>query len=282
MGASRDFTTGHDSSASTALLERGVHTERRASRRHVSDGVVSTSAFAPSAPQRPSRTDRPVRRTGRPDGGRDRRGGGRLGSKQVVSVRGRRTAPIQANSKLPRLSFISLALLIGGVVMAMWLSGQSTIQTFEIQNLASQEKQLDNQIETLNRDLENVRSSADVVRRASENGLAVPTNPGIVAEGKDGKVQVKRQATPETDRIVDINGAPIRPGKASSDPEDTGDVSDEVSAIPQSNRGSSERPAEGGASRGDNSARGNGDNSANRQRAGEQSQDLPYAPSVSE
>lgn len=261
MGASRDFTTGNETGTATALLERTPRSR-------------TAQVSAPTRPARPSR--RGVGTGAQPTAYRRRQTPGRLGSKQVVSVRGRRTQPLPATTKLPQLSFISLALLIGGVVLAMWLSGQSTVQTFQIQGLVAQERQLDNQIETLNRDLENVRSSADVARRAADADMGVPVQPGIIEAKDKGKPVVKRRPAPETDRIVDINGSAIRPGKASSDPKGMGDISDEVSAIPEGQRGATD-----GARDAANDGRGTADRAGSAE-AGQGSEQLPYAPSVSQ
>ncbi|MCZ9306312.1 hypothetical protein L8V01_02265 [Corynebacterium sp. c8Ua_181] len=209
MGASRDFTTGIDTGAPTALRER------------------------PSPKRAPSRTRIPHRSTKR------------LGSKQVVSFRGRQLQPQTKKSGLfTRLSVIAITLLIAGVVMAMWLSGLSTKQTFAIQQLTVQDSQLDNQIETLNRDAENLSSSADIARRADEMGMAVPKQPGIAEVGGDGKIVEKREGTPDTEKLIDVNGEPIRPGQASSDPKDTEGMSDSLNAVPQGQQ----RTARGGSS----------------------------------
>lgn len=200
MGASRDFTTGIDTGAPTALRER------------------------PSTKRAPSRTRVPHRS----------RSTNRLGSKQVVSFRGRQLQPQTKKSGLfVRLSVIALTLLIVGVAVAMWLSGLSTKQTFAIQQLTVQDSQLDNQIETLNRDAENLSSSADIARRADEMGMAIPKQPGIAEVGGDGKIVDKREGTPDTEKLIDVNGEPIRPGQASSDPKDTEGLSDSLNAVPQ-------------------------------------------------
>ena len=200
MGASRDFTTGIDTGAPTALRER------------------------PRTKRAPSRTRVPHRS----------RSTNRLGSKQVVSFRGRQLQPQTKKSGLfARLSVIALTLLIVGVAVAMWLSGLSTKQTFAIQQLTVQDSQLDNQIETLNRDAENLSSSADIARRADEMGMAIPKQPGIAEVGGDGKIVDKREGTPDTEKLIDVNGEPIRPGQASSDPKDTEGLSDSLNAVPQ-------------------------------------------------
>ena len=157
----------------------------------------------------------------------------RLGSRQVVTERGRRVAPIKQVTLFSRLSAVAIALLIGGVVLAVWLSGVSTSQTFRIQQLTYQESQLNNQLETLNRDLEQVRSSADVARRGADAKMGIPPQPGIVEVGEDGTVEERRPATEGTEAIIDVNGEPVRTGRATSDPRDTEGVSDELNAVPR-------------------------------------------------
>ncbi|MDK6812535.1 MULTISPECIES: hypothetical protein [Corynebacterium] len=219
MGASRDFTTGADATGQgTALLERGRRT-------------------TPLPSRTPHRGTVPTRRVG--SGLR----GSRLGSKQVVSNRGRRVSqPTRVNGLFARLSFTAIALLITGVAAAMWLSGLSTSQTFKIQELTAQESTLDNQLETLNRDLENVRSASDVARRAHEAKMGIPVQPGVVEVGADGNIEHKREATPDMESVIDVNGEPVRPGQASSDPNATANMSDNLNARPTL----SERNREGG------------------------------------
>ncbi|QRP61394.1 hypothetical protein I6J26_02235 [Corynebacterium minutissimum] len=218
MGASRDFTTGSDyAGQSTALLERSRRT-------------------TPLPSRSPHRGTVPTRRK------REGLRGGRLGSKQVVSNRGRRVVQKPKNNgRFARLSVIAITLLITGVIGAMWLSGLSTSQTFKIQQLTAHESTLDNQLETLNRDLENVRSASDVARRAHEANLGIPVQPGIVEVNGEGKPEEKREATPEMESVVDVNGEPVRPGRASSDPNATANMSDNLNVRPNLHTGQPHR-----------------------------------------
>lgn len=197
MGASRDFTTG------TAVLER----------------EQITRSYAP-----PKQTPLPKRRPNR------------LGSRQVVSVRGRRVAELKQTPLLAKLFSISIVLAIAGVAVAMWLAGLATQQTFQMQLLQSQDKQLSNQLETLNRDLENVRSSAEISRRAGELGMVLPAQPGILAVQENGDIIEQRSADPAVRPIIDVNGAPVRPGQASSDPDAIDELGDNLEAVPQGNQ----------------------------------------------
>ncbi|WP_236686069.1 hypothetical protein [Corynebacterium testudinoris] len=214
MGASRDFSTGN---GSTAVLDRDQRV-----RSYAQPG--SPPAAPGYLPGRDPRAPLPQRR---------RPYQKRLGSQQVVSVRGRRVAPSKQTPLLAKLSVLAIILFVGGVAAAMALSGMSTQQTFHMQQLVSQEKQLNNQIETLNRDLANASSSAELARRAGELGMAVPTQPGILAVAENGDIVEQRPADPATRPIMNINGAPVRPGQASTDPEAINELGNNLQAVPQ-------------------------------------------------
>lgn len=168
-----------------------------------------------------------------------------LGSQQVVSVRGRRVSPARRTTLLAKLAAAAFSLLILGVALAMWLSGVSTQQAFQIQQMSSQERQLSNQLETLNRDLENVSSSAEIVRRAIDMGMAVPTQPGILEVRANGEIVEERAADPATRPILDVNGQPIRPGQPSSDPEAIEELGDSLESLPQGRQLPPTNPAPG-------------------------------------
>lgn len=260
MGASRDYTTGNDGSLNsyghdgwgrrgdTATIPRvrdewvsparsgrvSDDKDHRAARRAAEAAQTSFARPTREAPEiRPHREH-----TGR--GARTGQGArvgstqrySRVGSSQVLSVRGRRATATRTFRRVNKLSFYAIGLLLAGVCLAMWLSGMSTAQTFTIQQLSDQESTLDNQLETLNRDLENVRSSADIARRAAEDSLVVPDQPGIVEVEENGDIAERRAAKPESESIIDVNGAPVRPGQASSDPHDTADVAGSLSSVP--------------------------------------------------
>lgn len=216
MGVSRDYTERPSRSTSaTAVLERTARTRD------------SEAPVQPPPPQSPAR---PRRAEGYESSSKSRQ---RLGSRQVVSVRGRRTQPIKNVGLLPKVSFIAIALLIGGVVLAVALSGVATQQTFRINSLVAQESQLSNEVETLNRDLENVSSSAELARRAQEMNMVIPRQPGILTVEESGRIAESRPATGEVSPIIDVNGEPIRPGQASSDPNQTEELNDNLEAVPQ-------------------------------------------------
>ncbi|WP_235923178.1 hypothetical protein [Corynebacterium lizhenjunii] len=259
MGASRDYTSGNEfgdgHSLTTALAERPRAVSFAGARpaEHMRSAtprpatISRTGSYAagkvdvlrergyeePSAPGRglpPRRTSH----TGTPQRGQRAQ---RLGSRQVVSERGRRVSSARQVSQRFRLASYGVGLLIAGVCGSMWFSGQATQQAFHIQELSVQETMLTNQLETLHRDLENVRSSADVARRAAEASMGVPVQAGIVEVQENGDIAERRPATAETESIIDVNGAPVRPGQASSDPKEVADVSGNLNAVPQGEQG---------------------------------------------
>ncbi|AHI23183.1 hypothetical protein [Corynebacterium vitaeruminis] len=159
------------------------------------------------------------------------------GSQQRFSQRGRRIAD---NKKAvePRLVKMLAGLLVFialGVFMAMTVSGWTTSQTFQIQNLKSQESTLNNQIETLNRDLQNASSSAELARKANEMGMVVPDQPGVLAVNENGDTSEQRPASDLTRPIVDVNGQQVKATTASSDPAKTNEVTNNLNALPQTN-----------------------------------------------
>nr|VDG63254.1 Uncharacterised protein [Streptococcus thermophilus] len=208
MGASRDLTAG-----STALLERTITT---------APARPKTTGLKPHLPRGPRR----------------------LGSQQVVSVRGRRVVNSTAAKRtFSKLSILSLPLLVLGIFGAMMLSALSTQQTFTIQQLQNEERALSNEIETLNRNLEDARAAAEVAATAETTGLVVPGQPGIIAVNEKGEARQTREADPEkTGRVVDVNGETIRADRATSDRDATSDVADNLSALPQTSNGTPAGP----------------------------------------
>lgn len=165
------------------------------------------------------------------------RGPRRLGSQQVVSVRGRRVNPVKRVTTRARLSIVAIVMMIGGIIFAIWLSGVATQQTFRVQMLTAEESQLNNELETLHRDLENVRSAAEIAGHAVEEGLEIPVNPGILRREENGDIVEDRPASAETRPIIDVNGEPVRPGQASSDPDGIGELRERLESIPEGRRG---------------------------------------------
>lgn len=211
---SRDFTRG-----GTSVLDRETQGRRHAPFDH---RTASPNRPVRAVPENLHATPLRVRGPQR-----------KLGSKQVLSVRGRRTAATKRISLLAKLAGLAVAMLIGGVALAMGLSGVSTEQTFRMQELGAQEAQLNNQLETLHRDLESASSSAEVARHAAELGMAIPNQPGVLAVGENGDTVEQRPAAPDTRPIIDVNGQRIDPNQASSNPSDTDELGDNLEAVPQ-------------------------------------------------
>lgn len=212
MAASRDLTTGARGGTATALLER-EHTDapvRESRRTAAPTGLKPT--VAPHVPRRRSR----------------------LGSKQVVSVRGRRVAATtEAKRKFSALTFVALPLLILGIFGAMLLSALSTQQTFTIEQLKAEDRLLSNQLESLNRTVEEARSVSDLALRADSAGMVVPGQPGMIAVDADGKANEVGEADAEKKyRVIDVNAETIRVDRATSDKDATRDVADNLSALP--------------------------------------------------
>lgn len=186
---------------------------------------------------RPSRTATPAQAPGvrlHVPHGKPR---GRLGSQQVVSVRGRRVAgPVKEKNPLVKTGGVAVVLLIVGVAVAMLLSGLSTTQTFTIQQLQSQERTLKNEVESLNRDLEDLRSTAEISQHAAESGMLVASEPGVVDVAADGRVEHRREFNPESvSPVRDVNGAPTRATRASSDQRATSELGDSLTQLPGGN-----------------------------------------------
>ena len=156
------------------------------------------------------------------------------GSRQVVSVRGRRIVAPKADPVRVRFAAALVVTLLAGVMLTMYLSGVTTQQTFRLHELSRTDSRLGNQLETLNRDRQSATSSAEIARRAAELGMVVPDQPGVLSVGPDGTVDEVRAADPAAVRpIIDVNGARVLPRPASSDPVETDAVTEQVQPLPQ-------------------------------------------------
>lgn len=210
VSVSRDFSTaevtGREASISTQLRRTAVPERRHTTRALVNPGVQPT---------------------------RKRLMQHKLGSQQVMSVRGRRVEAKRADPKVIHLAVVVVILLCIGVGATMGLSGTSTQQTFQLQELQATETDLSNRIESLNRDVEDARSASTLAANATEMGLVSPVEPGVLSVDAEGAIVEERAANPETRPIVDINGQQTRPNRASSNPDETKAVTENLQAIPQ-------------------------------------------------
>lgn len=221
MGASRDLTASARSG--TATLERPAVRRPRTTTSRTTATPQPARRYAPHALHP-----------------RNTQGVGRLGSKQVVSVRGRRVGEVkEVKRTFSTMSVIAVPLLILGVLIAMFLSGVSTSQSFTIQELQARERALSNEVETLNRDAENVKSSAEIARKAADAGMVVSHVPGILSVGADGAVEETRPFNPDaTQKMTDVTSADGQRGtedRATSDRDATARVGDSLTSVPGGN-----------------------------------------------
>lgn len=219
-----------------------IHTRRqRTDRDHTTSAgrVVTDRSYAGNRPERSgqrvaapahrrsdwgaARTDR-AQRTSTVDRSARRFGGSRVGSRQQVSVRGRRIIALErGNPQLTRRIALAVAVFIIGVVSVMALSAATTKQSFQIAEAQKHSTTLENEIESLNRDVNNAKSSANIAKEASELGMVTPKQSGIL-EDRNGKIKETRPADAERGKdVVDVNGNAKRRG-ATSDPEKTNRV----------------------------------------------------------
>ncbi|MEZ2120931.1 MULTISPECIES: hypothetical protein [unclassified Corynebacterium] len=183
---------------------------------------------------RPAPRVRPQRPNATPPMPQRRRFQWAPGSRQVVSVRGRRIVAPKADPVRVRFAIVLVVTLLAGVMLTIYLSGLTTQQTFRLQELSRTDSRLGNQIETLNRDHQSATSAAEIARRAAELGMVIPDQPGVLSVRSDGGVDELRAAEPDAVRpIIDVNGSRVIPGPASSDPVETDAVVDRVQPLPR-------------------------------------------------
>ncbi|PRQ11147.1 hypothetical protein C1Y63_07795 [Corynebacterium sp. 13CS0277] len=148
--------------------------------------------------------------------------------------RGRRVPMPKSDPAFIRFTLLISLLLVGGVAVTMLFSGEATRQSFELAQLKANEELLDNQIDTLNRNVRNADSAAEIARRAMEMGMVVPDQPGVLAVQPDGTVAQLREADPSKTRpLVDVNGEQIRPLQPTTNPADVAAVAGQVVQAPQ-------------------------------------------------
>lgn len=159
-----------------------------------------------------------------------------LGSRQVVSVRGRRVAAPKADPSVVKLALTVIAFLAFCVVVTMGLSGMSTTQTFQLQKLSAQSDQLDNELETMNRDVEKARASGEVAGQAADQHMVVPQQPAVLSVAPDGAVHEDRAANHgKTLPFTDVNGQTDKDRKPSSSPDATREVDGRLQPMPSRN-----------------------------------------------
>lgn len=228
--ASHDHDVDTGGHASTSTMTRTTSHERRAetpvrSRRQGND--LRSSSTSVASKKRTSAAKR-------------------MGSRQVISVRGRRVVSEERRVERTTIQFIVLCILfIGvGVGVTMYLSGVTTQQSFAIQKAKDKKTTLDNELEGLHRDVKNASSNSEIAKKASEDGMVVPDQPGIMTVNPDGSVVENRAADPsKTHEIHDINSGADPKAQASSDPEKTKNTSRSSASSSSSSRDNN-RPAQ--------------------------------------
>lgn len=160
----------------------------------------------------PTQERRPYRR------GEVRTRRSRLGTKQQVSVRGRRIETQQSANPMKRRFLVGIvASFIAGIIGVMWLSGVTTQQSFHIQQAKAQNMTLMNELETLQRDVQMAQSGSHLAAEAARLGMVVPEQPGVLNVAGE-QIEEHRGTDPAKTRgVVDINGN-VTARSATSDP----------------------------------------------------------------
>lgn len=186
----------------------------------------------------------------------------RRGSRQQVSVRGRRIAvPSAAERSVVRTWVVLLLLFVAGVAFAMYLSGKTTEQSYQLSEAESTSTTLSNELESLHRDVEDASSTQRIAAEASRLGMVVPGQSGVLDVNGEEVREVRPADPAATLPVTDINGrTPAQ--RPTSDPEATGQV---PGLAPQAlDPGRDDAPAAPGAQQ-DQQARG-----------GDSTGELPY------
>lgn len=180
-----------------------TRTSGRTGHRH----VATSTAGSVGAPSR--RRTSPVRRRG---------------SRQQLTVRGRRvTVPTAAERSVVWTWVVLLALFVAGVALAMYLSGKTTEQSFQLSEARDTSTSLSNELESLNRDVQDASSTQRIAAEAAEMGMVVPGQAGVLNVEGDRIDEVRPSDPSETRPVTDINGD-ARPQRPTSDPDATGQV----------------------------------------------------------
>lgn len=127
------------------------------------------------------------------------------GSQQVLSIRGRRIVQDKVDPATVAFMVLATLVVIAGLIFTMAVTGITTQQSFRIQNLREQNSVLNNQLETLHRDLEDVSSTSSLAQRAADLGMVLPVQSGILAQDAEGHVVEQRAAEADTQDIFDVN-----------------------------------------------------------------------------
>ncbi len=167
-----------------------------------------------------SRT-RQVRVPGAPARGAKRQRMSRTGSRQVLTVRGRRVTPEVGDRSKFRFAALAIGVFVLGIAIAMFLSGLSTQQSLQIYEARQTESTLADEVTVLERDAEYLKSTSEIARRAAEMGMVSVGQPAVLVVAEDGTVHEVRPGDPNAQALLDVNGTPMRPEAPTSDPDQT-------------------------------------------------------------
>lgn len=148
----------------------------------------------------------------------------RVGSRQVLTVRGRRVSTTVTDRSKFRFAGLAILVFVVGIAIAMFLSGLSTAQSLELHEARQAESVLADEVTVLERDAEYLKSTSEIARRASELGMVNVGQPAVLVVAEDGSVHEVRPGDPGAQEILDVNGTPMRPEAPTSDPEQTENV----------------------------------------------------------
>lgn len=157
------------------------------------------------------------------------------GSQQILSIRGRRVLQQRIDPATVTFMVLATFAVVAGLVLTMFVTGITTQQSFRIQNLREQNTVLNNQLETLNRDLADVSSTSNLAQQAATLGMVLPVQAGILSVDAEGNVVEQRAASAETQPLVDVNSLAAAANAASA--EETAeaaaqdDAASEVAAV---------------------------------------------------
>ncbi|QNP92838.1 MULTISPECIES: hypothetical protein [Corynebacterium] len=147
----------------------------------------------------------------------------RLGSRQQVSVRGRRVTAVKDNSRLVKLVALPVLAFVLGIGVVMWISGLATAQSFQLSAAQKHSTTLANEIESLERDAEVAKSGATIAKEAAKLGMVAPDQAGVIdAQGAEAAT-VREPGVGKDKEITDVN-SDARPRGATSNPDKTANV----------------------------------------------------------
>ncbi|MGP9725097.1 hypothetical protein ACT3SZ_13885 [Corynebacterium sp. AOP40-9SA-29] len=148
----------------------------------------------------------------------------RRGSRQQVSVRGRRVSvPTAKERSVVRTWVVLLLIFVAGVAFAMYLSGKTTEQSFQLSEAQETSTSLSNELESLHRDVEDASSTQRIAAEASRLGMVAPGQAGVLNVEGDEVNELRAADPSSTLPVTDINGE-VTAQRPTSDPDATDQV----------------------------------------------------------